>query len=97
MGICEHGRVKYQCKECGGSAICEHGRQQSKCKECADVTLMCSRHPQFTKAYCTSCCEHDSEKEHCKYCNPARHSKPVAEVKSLKETCKRLYLASLAR
>ena len=33
-GICEHGRLKSQCKECGGSGICEHGRLKSQCKEC---------------------------------------------------------------
>ena len=33
-GICEHGRRRSRCKECGGSGICEHGRQRSKCKEC---------------------------------------------------------------
>ena len=26
---CPHGRRRYQCKECGGSAICEHGRMRS--------------------------------------------------------------------
>ena len=31
---CEHGRLKRQCKECGGSAICEHGRRKYECKEC---------------------------------------------------------------
>ena len=33
-GICEHGRQRSRCKECGGSSICEHGRQRRKCKEC---------------------------------------------------------------
>ena len=31
---CEHGRLRSQCKECGGSSICEHGRIRSECKEC---------------------------------------------------------------
>mmetsp|Transcript_38904 Transcript_38904/g.76464 ORF Transcript_38904/g.76464 Transcript_38904/m.76464 type:complete len:157 (+) Transcript_38904:551-1021(+) len=30
----EHGRLRHQCKACGGNGICEHGRQRSKCKEC---------------------------------------------------------------
>ena len=25
--ICEHGRQRSQCKECGGGSICEHGRR----------------------------------------------------------------------
>ena len=24
--MCEHGRRRNQCKDCGGSGICEHGR-----------------------------------------------------------------------
>ena len=32
---CEHGRVRYFCKECGGDGICEHGRQRGSCKDCA--------------------------------------------------------------
>ena len=31
--VCEHGRRKNQCKECGGSSICEHGRRKSRCNE----------------------------------------------------------------
>jgi len=33
--ICEHGRQRSRCKECGGKdRICEHGRRRSDCKEC---------------------------------------------------------------
>ena len=32
--MCEHGRQRSQCKECGGASICEHGRRRSNCKEC---------------------------------------------------------------
>ena len=31
--ICEHGRERNLCKECGGASICEHGRRRSECKE----------------------------------------------------------------
>ena len=27
--ICEHGRKRSQCKQCGGSGICQHGRRRS--------------------------------------------------------------------
>ena len=30
--ICEHGRQRQYCKECGGASICEHGRRRSQCK-----------------------------------------------------------------
>ena len=33
-GLCEHGRQRSVCKECGGNGICEHGRRSSQCKEC---------------------------------------------------------------
>jgi hypothetical protein len=31
---CIHNRDKYQCKDCGDSAICEHKRIKSICKDC---------------------------------------------------------------
>ena len=31
--ICEHGRRRCRCKDCGGKGICEHGRQRHGCKE----------------------------------------------------------------
>ena len=30
--ICEHGRERSKCKECGGSQICEHGRVRSSAR-----------------------------------------------------------------
>ena len=35
--ICEHGRMRSQCKECGGSSICEHGRQRYTARTVAGV------------------------------------------------------------
>ena len=32
---CPHGKWRYACKECNGSAFCEHDRRRSRCKECA--------------------------------------------------------------
>ena len=28
---CDHGRVRSQCKDCGGSGVCEHGRRRYSC------------------------------------------------------------------
>ena len=39
---CEHGRVRSQCKECGGASICEHGRQRCTCKEGGGASI-CGR------------------------------------------------------
>ena len=36
--ICEHGRIRSTCKECGGSQL-EHGRERRKCKECGGLNL----------------------------------------------------------
>ena len=49
--VCEHGRRRSGCKECGGSQICEHGRERSKCKECVTVDKM-----QESKRWCSICC-----------------------------------------
>ena len=37
--LCEHGKHKSYCKECGGSSICEHGKRKSRCKECGIFPL----------------------------------------------------------
>ena len=29
---CEHGRLKYRCKACGGGGICEHGKRNDQCE-----------------------------------------------------------------
>jgi len=34
--LCQHQRVRSQCKDCGGSGICEHQRQRSTCK-CSSI------------------------------------------------------------
>ena len=33
--LCEHGRRKDVCKQCGGSSICEHENQILHCKICS--------------------------------------------------------------
>ena len=36
MNICEHGRQRSTCKDCGGSGLCEHGWLRGRCKECEE-------------------------------------------------------------
>jgi hypothetical protein len=31
---CEHGRVRYSCRECKGPGICQHGHSKNSCLEC---------------------------------------------------------------
>src|SRR4051794_4769148 len=49
---CEHGRLRYNCKECGGKGICMHGRRRVICKECKG----------------TGVCEHGKSKYICQIC-----------------------------
>ena len=32
--MCEHGKYKYRCVDCGGSQICEHANRKDNCKIC---------------------------------------------------------------
>ena len=51
--MCEHSRIRSECKECGGSQICEHSRRRSRCKECGGSYI----------------CEHSRQRIHCKICD----------------------------
>ena len=37
---CIHGKQKYRCKECGGSAICEHGKRNLTAKNAVEVLFV---------------------------------------------------------
>ena len=50
--LCDHGRERNRCKECGGASICEDGRVRSQCKECGGASI----------------CEHGRERSVCKAC-----------------------------
>ena len=60
--LCEHGKYKYQCKECVGSQICSHNRLKAQCKECGGSQI----------------CPHGKRKSSCKECGGSQicpHSK----------------------
>jgi len=57
--MCEHGRRKDRCKECGGVGICEHDRQKYRCVDCGGKGI----------------CEHNKRKERCKECGGNEISK----------------------
>ena len=68
--LCEHGKYKYQCKECGGSQICPQNRLKYQCKECGGSQI-CPHGKR--KSRCKECggsqiCPHNREKNHCKKC-----------------------------
>ena len=51
--LCEHGKYKYQCRDCKGSRICSHNKRKPQCKECAGSQI----------------CPHSRRKDHCKKCS----------------------------
>ena len=68
--LCEHGKYKYQCKECGGSQICPHNRLKAQCKECGGSQI-CPHGKR--KSRCKECggsqiCPHSKLKYQCKEC-----------------------------
>ena len=83
---CEHGKQKYQCKECGGSQICEHGKIKSTCKECGGSQIC--EHGKI-KRQCKECdgsayCEHGKQKSTCKECGGSQ----ICEHGKRKSQCK---------
>lgn len=57
---CEHGRVRYNCRECKGAGICPHSKAKGSCIECGD--------PRVQKVVC-KCgyeCREYRMKEHLK-------------------------------
>jgi hypothetical protein len=87
--ICEHGRERVRCKECGGSQICEHNRVRSKCKECGGGSI-CEHNKQ--RRFCKECggnqiCEHDKQRSSCKECGGVsicQHNKQRSYCKECK-------------
>ena len=69
--LCEHGKYKYQCRECKGSQICPHNKRKPQCKECAGSQI-CSHNRE--KQTCKKCegsqiCPHNRLKRTCKKCS----------------------------
>ena len=65
-GLCEHGRRRDQCKECGGSGLwlCEHGRPRDRCKECGGSGF----------------CEHGRQRSKCKECGGSSQETILLDV-----------------
>ena len=55
---CIHNRIKYNCKDCGGSSLCEHSRRRSRCKDCGGSGI----------------CEHSRQRSTCKECKSFKSS-----------------------
>ena len=68
--VCEHGRQRCMCRDCGGASICEHGRRRSQCKDCGGASI-CEHGRQ--RSHCKDCggssnCEHGRQRSQCKDC-----------------------------
>ena len=59
--MCEHGKRRSQCKDCGGGSICEHGRLRNRCKEC-DGARICEHGEQ--RSDCSTCSAYNFCEEH---------------------------------
>ena len=69
--LCEHGRRKCQCRDCGGSSFCVHDRQKYTCKECKGTSICEHNRIRSECKECkgTSICEHNKKKSRCPVCN----------------------------
>jgi hypothetical protein len=46
---CQHGEIRVDCSDCGGSNICEHLKKRNKCKKCEE----CPHRKR--RCFCTEC------------------------------------------
>lgn len=86
--VCEHGRHRYTCKHCGGSAICEHKRRKVHCRLCHG-NLMCLHGRR--KSHCRDChgsqvCTHGLQRLLCLDC-PGIHRCPHGTLKYRCRAC----------
>eukprot|EP00802_Teleaulax_amphioxeia_P018666 Tamp_18869.p1 GENE.Tamp_18869~~Tamp_18869.p1 ORF type:complete len:399 (+),score=39.93 Tamp_18869:62-1258(+) len=75
--ICQHGRQRSQCRECGGASICEHNRVRSACRDCKGGSYC--KHGVI-RARCRECgggsiCEHDLVRSKCRDCKGGSYCK----------------------
>ena len=91
--LCEHGKYKYQCKECGGTQICPHSRLKYQCKECGGSQI-CPHNRR--KSRCKECggsqiCPHNRRKSRCKECGGSQvcsHSRQKSRCKKCSDPIK---------
>jgi hypothetical protein len=74
---CEHGRNRYQCKDCG-TGHCKHGRVKSRCHECDPCAhghhrsrcVECGATPLVREYKPALRCEHSKITYQCAICKP---------------------------
>jgi len=85
--ICEHNKVRSQCRVCGGGSFCEHNRERSKCKECGGSQI-CEHNR--VRSRCKECggsqiCEHNIQRPQCKECGGSQICEHNRQCSSCKE------------
>ena len=89
--ICEHGRERSQCKECGGCTICEHGRERSTARSAVGQAI-CEhgrRRTQCKECGGASICEHGRQRSYCKECGGSG----ICEHGRVRSRCKECHTA----
>lgn len=68
---CPHGRVKSNCRECGGSSICPHDRIKYQCRDCGGSRICEHGRSKFHCRDCkgSSICVHTKQRNKCRDCN----------------------------
>jgi hypothetical protein len=68
--LCQHGRQKSRCKECGGSSICEHSKLKQLCAQCDGSSLCSHLKRKWTCRECkgSSLCIHGRRRTKCPKC-----------------------------
>jgi len=83
---CDHGKQKYQCRDCSPHNFCNHGTFTPMCKTCNPKSF-CEHGEQ--KSRCRECkgvsiCEHNKIRIKCKDC----HGSQICEHNLFKNSCK---------
>lgn len=84
-GRCEHGKLIFNCDECGGSMRCKHSKQRSYCREC-NGSAFCEH--DKVKYDCVECggnirCKHGKRRRRCIECG----GEEICKHKIEKENC----------
>lgn len=71
--FCEHGRRRYDCKECGGAGICDHGSLRHFCIDCGGASLCTHGRRRRSCAECggAAICPHGRQRYTCRPCGGA--------------------------
>eukprot|EP00605_Chrysophyceae_sp_TOSAG23-4_P000178 GSChrysophyteH1.ASY1.ANO1.212.1 assembled CDS len=83
---CEHGRQRYECKDCGGNGICTHGKKKSVCKLCGGSQICVHGRQRYECKDCqgNGICPHGRKKRTCRDCGGSG----ICQHDKVKTTCK---------